>query len=250
MNIEDIKDAFEALTEREKHFVSDIINNIHGIDIESIKIPEIQAEPDPVIEEPEIASKKIEQDDGFDEFDEDFIEPENPVLTVAKDEFDEDFDEEIEFAPEQPIECEEEPEQEPEIVKPVISKEEQEDIDDFNEPVIEEKLPELNSARNFLKKLQQEFINSLPSNIFPYLDIKIGRKPYGYKDFDKSNRKELATEIFTLGKVIEKFTDKELTGYGLISESVKIERGKNWNFKVAGKYLLPLYGYEELAKEI
>ena len=93
MNIEDIKDAFEALTEREKHFVSDIINNIHGIDIESIKIPEIQAEPDPVIEEPEIISKKIEQDDGFDEFDEDFIEPENPVLTVAKDEFDEDFDE-------------------------------------------------------------------------------------------------------------------------------------------------------------
>lgn len=245
MNIEDIKDAFEALTEREKHFVSDIINNIHGIDIESIKIPEIQAEPDPVIEEPEIISKKIEQDDGFDE---DFIEPENPVLTVAKDEFDEDFDEEIEFAPEQTVEVEEEPEQVPEIVKPVISKEEQEDIDDFNTEVPTPAKPD--SQMEFLKTLQNSFMDKLPTNIFPYLDIKIGRKPYGYKDFDKKNRKELATEIFTLGKVIENFTDRELADYHLIGDGAIIERGKNWNFKIAGKYLLPLYGYEELAKEI
>lgn len=248
MNIEDIKDAFEALTEREKHFVSDIINNIHGIDIESIKIPEIQAEPDPVIEEPEIISKKIEQDDGFDEFDEDFIEPENPVLTVAKDEFDEDFDEEIEFAPEQTVEVEEEPEQVPEIVKPVISKEEQEDIDDFNTEVPTPTKPD--SQMEFLKTLQNSFMDKLPTNIFPYLDIKIGRKPYGYTDFDKKNRKELATEIFTLGKVIENFTDRELADYHLIGDGAIIERGKNWNFKIAGKYLLPLYGYEELAKEI
>lgn len=248
MNIEDIKDAFETLTEREKHFVSDIINNIHGIDIESIKIPEIPAEPDPVIEEPEIASKKIEQNDGFDEFDEDFIEPENPVLTVAKDEFDEDFDEDIEFAPEQQIEGEEKQEQELEIFKPVISKEEQEDIDDFNEEVDDSDKPD--SPMEFLKILQNGFMDKLPTNILSYLDIKIGRKPYSYKDFDKKNRKELATEIFTLGKAIENFTDKELSDYHLIADGVIIERGKNWNFKVAGKYLLPLYGYEELAKEI
>ena len=248
MNIEDIKDAFEALTEREKHFVSDIINNIHGIDIESIKIPEIPAEPDPVIEEPENTSKKIEQDDGFDEFDEDFIEPENPVLTVAKDEFDDDFDEDIEFASEQQVEVEEKQEQELEIVKPVISKEEQEDIDDFNEEVADSDKPD--SPMEFLKTLQNGFMDKLPTNILSYLDIKIGRKPYGYKDFDKTNRKELATEIFTLGKAIENFTDKELSDYHLITEGSIIERGKNWNFKVAGKYLLPLYGYEELAKEI
>lgn len=248
MNIEDIKDSFEALTEREKHFVSDIINNIHGIDIESIKIPEIPADLDPIIEEPEIASKKIEQDDGFDEFDEDFIEPENPVLTVAKDEFDEDFDEEIDFDPEQPVGGEEEPEQEPESVKPVISKEEQEDIDDFNEDIVDSDKPD--SPVEFLKTLQNGFMDKLPTNILSYLDVKIGRKPYGYKDFDKKNRKELATEIFTLGKVIENFTDKELADYHIITDGGIIERGKNWNFKVAGKYLLPLYGYEELAKEI
>lgn len=255
MKVEEIKDSFERLSEKDAKYICDIINAMSsGLRIEDIKIPEIY-NPAPL--------KKNEL--GFDE---DFIEPINPTLTFSDVEI-EDLEDNL---TDDILEVQNEPE------TYVISKEEQEDIDDFNsdfEEILDKKEASVNVEQE--EAYNESFNISLEkANLLPYpliqqkliefeqkaneisinvvkgiLDWKLGLdSKFSKRIKEKVDPEKVAKEIQNYMLAFKNLKDDKMLSEYLQIDLEDFPTSKNYKYEqLAASHILPHYGIEYDYKE-
>ena len=257
MKVEEIKDTFERLSEKDAKYVCDIINAMSsGLQIEDIKIPEISNS---------IPLKK--NDLGFDE---DFIEPENPTMTFSNEDIedsllDEDFSDDI-------LEVQNEPNIH------ILTKEEQEDIDDFNsgfDEILDKKddsfTPDKDQTYDESFNLSLEKANLLPYPLIQQkltefeqkaneisinvvkgiLDWKLGLdSKFSKRIKEKVNPEKVAKEIQNYMLAFKNLKNDEMLSEYLHIALEDFPTSKNYKYEqLAASHILPHYGIEYDYKE-
>ena len=251
MKVEEIKDTFERLSEKDAKYVCDIINAMSdGLKIEDIKLPIISED---------FCKPLVKNELGFDE---DFIEPENPTLTFSNEDI-----EDSDFISE-----------ESEDLDTHITKEEQEDIDDFNSDFEEILDKEQTSITIEEEKAYDEQVNlSLEkANLLPYpliqqkltefeqkaneisinvvkgiLDWKLGLdSKFSKRIKEKVDPEKVAKEIQNYMLAFKNLKNDKMLSEYLHIDLEDFPTSKNYKYEqLAASHILPHYGIEYDYKE-